>query len=128
MPAGIALEVVDAFGNPADSSNATITLALQSGPKGGTFMAMTTTAVNGEAFFSYVALTKAGAYTLKAAVGKVNVNSNSFSVTAPVARAESVSRSQAAKAASLCGTVTLAPTRPSTIPRPTSRGRGCSTM
>jgi hypothetical protein len=80
----------DASGNVSTSFSGSITIALGSGPSGGTLSGtMTMTAVNGVATFSNLMITRAGAgYTLTAAAsGLTGATSASFSVSAASASA-----------------------------------------
>ena len=81
-----AVEILDQGGHLFTTGHPVVTLSLVNPAAGSRLVGtVSAAATNGVATFNNLSLNKAGAYTLKAAVGKVNVNSNSFSVTAPVA-------------------------------------------
>jgi hypothetical protein len=86
----LTVDVTDAFGNLITNSTASVTLALASGPQGGTFMSatsssfksLTVTAAAGVAAFNGVALSNAGDYQLKTtAPGLAPVTSGSLAVS-----------------------------------------------
>jgi FtsP/CotA-like multicopper oxidase with cupredoxin domain len=86
----ITVDVTDVYGNVITNSTASVTLALQSGPKGGTFTSITAPAVNGVATFGTVALTKAGSYKLKATAASLSAAPSGGFVISPAAASQLV--------------------------------------
>jgi hypothetical protein len=80
----VRVELLDAFGNLATNSGASVTLSLANNPGGATLGGTTTlNAVQGVATFSTLTLDKAGTgYTLRAASGALAAQSTAFNVTA----------------------------------------------
>ena len=79
------VRAADGAGNTDISFNATVSLALKSGPAGATLAGVTTThAVAGIARFSALLLMKPGTYVLAATGGGFSADSNSFTVSAGV--------------------------------------------
>jgi hypothetical protein len=80
--------VEDAYGNAVPAPSSTVTLAIATGPTGGTLTCNPgndqVTTVNGVATFS-CDITKTGTYTLKATDGALTVTSSSFTITAGAA-------------------------------------------
>ena len=75
------LGIEDQFGNVVTSVNSIVSLAIASGPFGGTIMGnTTTTAANGQAVFTNLTFAIPGTYTLIATDGLLSVTSNSFVV------------------------------------------------
>ena len=80
----ITVDATDAFGNLISSYTGNITLALSSGPSGGTLVPVTVAAVGGEATFGSISLNRAGSYKLKATAPSLTlVTSGAFTITAP---------------------------------------------
>ena len=81
---GAVVDIEDPYGNRVTSSTANVTLAIASGPAGGTLLGTTTvSAVAGGATFSNLSIDQSGSYTLKATpagIYNASVTSNSFNI------------------------------------------------
>jgi hypothetical protein len=83
--------VEDQYGNVVTTDNSSVTLAIASGPAGGTLSGtLTVQAVSGRATFTGLSLTKAGTYTFQASDGSLAVATSTSLTVVPAAASKLV--------------------------------------